>query len=128
MCLINDSTFIRMTPRYFIVGRSGYTSLSLEEKRYAKLRRSFDTIVNTDKTFTVWVMETLDAALNRQLKLNKSFPGIKWIGNKTGGCILEEKGTIIEITYDGKNSLTCSQDNSFCRHCLFAVLHPLFEY
>lgn len=119
-----------MAPRYSIVGRSGYTSLSLEEKRYAKLRRSFDTIVNTDKTFTVWAMETLDAALARESKLNKSFGGIKWIGNKTGGCILEEKGNIIEITISdvGKNLLTCSQDKTFCRHQLFAVLHPLFEY
>jgi hypothetical protein len=111
------------------VGRSGYTSLSIEEKKYAKLRRKFDTI-DTDKSFTVWAMDVMETALNREIHLNKSYPGIKFIGNKTGGVILEEKGQIIEISVGnsaGKNLLTCSQDKELCKHVLFAVLHPSFE-
>lgn len=112
------------------MGRSGYTSLSIEEKTYAKLRRSFDLIVDTDKTFTVWAMDIMKSALNREEKINKLYPGVRWIGNKTGGCILEEKGNIIEITVKGsvgKNVLACSQDKGVCKHILFAVCHPLFE-
>lgn len=108
------------------MGRSGYTSLSIEEKAYAKLRRKFDDTVDTDNTFTVWAMETLQTALNRELYVNKNYPGLRYIGNKTGGCILEEKGHIIEVSV-GKNLLTCSQDKGICKHILFAVLHPDFE-
>ena len=108
------------------MGRSGYTSLSIEEKKYAKLRRAFDNIVDTDKTFTVWAMETLEIALNREKILNNNYPGIRFVGIKTGGCILEEKGKIIEINV-GKNALTCSQDKGICKHVLFAVMYPSFE-
>ena len=108
------------------VGISGYTSLSLKEKRYAKLRRNFDTKIDTDKTFTVWATEVMEAAVNREDYLNKTFPGIRFVGNKTGGCILEEKGKIIEVSVD-KNSLSCSQDKDADKYILFALLHPSFE-
>ena len=108
------------------MGRSGYTSLSIEEKKYAKLRRAFDSTVDTEKTFTVWAMDTLETALNREKAVNSDYPGIRFVGIKTGGCILEEKGKIIEINI-GKNALTCSQDKGICKHVLFAVMHPSFE-
>lgn len=74
------------------MGRSGYTSLSIEEKKYAKLRRAFDSIVDTEKTFTVWAMEILETALNREKAVNNNYTGIKFVRIKSGGCILEEKG------------------------------------
>ena len=108
------------------MGRSGYTSLSIEEKRYAKLRRTYDTTHTKDESFTVWAANALDSYLTREDQVNWLYPGIKYIGNKTGGVILEEKGNIIEISV-GKSSLTCSQDKGVCKHVLFAVLHPEFE-
>ena len=73
------------------MGRSGYTSLSIKEKKYVKLRRAFDSIVDSDKTFTVWVMKILETALNREKSVNSNYPGIRFVGTKTGRCILEEK-------------------------------------
>ena len=106
--------------------RSDYTSLSVEEKKYAKLSHAFDSTVDTEKTFTVWAMDTLETALNREKAVNSDYPGIRFVGIKTGGCILEEKGKIIEINM-GKNALACSQDKGICKHVLFAVMHPSFE-
>lgn len=109
------------------MGRSGYTSLSIEEKAYAKLRRNFNLKVNTDKTFTMWALDSMESAIEREDKLGKSFPGLKYIGNKTGGIIIEEHGKLIEINV-GKTILTCSQDKGLCKHILFSVLHPRFEF
>jgi len=89
------------------------------------MRRKFDSL-NVDKSFTVWAMDTMEAALEKTISLTKQYPGIKYVGNKTGGVILEEKGKIIEVNV-GKNLLTCNQDKGICRHVLFAVLHPDFE-
>ena len=53
------------------MGRSGHTSLCIEEEKYAKLRRAFDSIVDTDKTFTIWAMDALETALNQVKIVNK---------------------------------------------------------
>jgi hypothetical protein len=110
----------------FSVGRSGYTSLSIEEKAYARLRRSFDTTIDTEKSFTVWALNVMESAIEKERKLNKFYPTLRYVGNKTGGCIIEDHGKIIEISV-GKNLLACSQDKGICKHVLFAVLHPFFE-
>ena len=107
------------------MGKSGYTSLSIEEKRYAKLRRNFDTIVNTDKTFTLWATDILDAAVNREDKINDMFPGLKYVGRTSKGVVIQDHQDIIEITI-GKN-FTCSVDKNICKHILFTVMHPAFD-
>lgn len=110
------------------MGRSGYTGLSIEEKAYARLRRSFDTTIDTEKTFTVWAMDVMESAVIREKAITKLYPGLRYVGNKTGGCILEDSKSkqIIEISV-GKNLLTCSQHKGICSHILFAVLHPSFQ-
>ena len=108
------------------MGRSGYTSLSIEEKAYARLRRNFDTTIDTEKSFTVWALDVLESAVYREEKLNQRYPSLRYVGNKTGGCIIEDHGKIIEVSV-GKNLLSCSQDKGICKHVLFAVLHPSFE-
>lgn len=107
------------------VGKSGYTSLSIEEKRYARLRRSFDTIVDTDKSFTVWAIDVLDSAVDREGKINQMFPGLKYIGKTSKGIVIQDHADIIEITV-GKN-FTCSVDKGLCNHILFTVMHPEFS-
>ena len=107
------------------MGVSGYTSLSIEEKRYARLRRSFDTIIDTEKTFTVWAIDVLDAAVNREGKINQLFPGLKYVGKTSKGIVIQDQQGIIEIT-TGKN-FTCSVDKGLCKHILFTVMHPEFQ-
>ena len=93
------------------MGRSSYTPLSIEEKKYAKLRHAFDNIVDSDKTFTVWAMDTLETALNREKAVNSDYPEIRFIGIKTGGCILEEKG-MPETTSEVENIETMIDEKS----------------
>ena len=110
------------------MGRSGYTSLSIEEKAYARLRRNFDVTILTEKTFTQWALDVMESAVYREEKINKLYPSLRYVGNKTGGCIIEDSKSkkIIEVSV-GKNLLSCSQHKGICNHILFAVLHPSFE-
>ena len=108
------------------MGLSGYTSLSLDQKRYTRLRKNWDSHINTDQTFTVWATNILERAIERERELNQKYADLHWVGStQDGGCIIQEKGEVIRITY-GKNTLTCDHDKGMCKHILFAVLHPEF--
>ena len=111
-----------------ILGRSGYTSLSIEEKRYARLRRAFDRSVasNTKDTFTVWAMSTLEASVNRQEKINDLFPNMTYVGKTKNGIAVQEKGELIEVQVS-KTKIKCNKDEGICNHVLFACLHPEFN-
>ena len=108
------------------MGKSGYTSLSLEEKRYAKLRRNFDTTISTDQTFTTWATDVLEAAINREARIEQLFPGLKFIGHSSKGVIIQDHSDIVQIT-TGK-VFTCDKDKGICKHILFTALHPSFEF
>jgi len=108
------------------VGRSGYTSLSIEEKAYARLRRNFDTKIDTDKTFTAWALDILETAISRENRLDDMFPTMKFVGKKSNGIIIQDRSEIIEIDVS-KTQITCKTDKNLCRHVLFAALHPSFE-
>ena len=110
------------------MGKSGYTSLSLEEKRYAKLRRNFDTTIDTDKTFTIWATDVLEAAINREGKITTLFPGLKFIGHSSKGVIIQDHSEIVQITTGSGSKFTCDKDKGLCKHILFTALHPLFEF
>ncbi len=104
------------------MGRSGYTSLSISQKEYSKLRRAFDSTIDTDQTFTVWAMSVLESAIIRERKLKSLFPGLKFVGKTSNGVIIQDKKEIIEV----KNNLTCKVDNGLCDHILFCCIHPEF--
>ena len=109
-----------------IMGVSGYTSLSLDQNRYARLRKNWDNHVFTDDSFTVWATNVLERSIERERELNNRYKGLLFVGTTNdGGCIIEDKGKIIRITYT-KNTLTCDHDKGMCRHILFAAMHPKF--
>ena len=108
------------------MGKSGYTSLSIEEKRYARLRRDFETHVNTDSTFTVWAMDTLESAIKRNTKINEMFPNFQFIGSsKEGTVVIKDKKDLVEVTVN-KNKISCNVDKVYCDHCMFVFMHPSF--
>jgi len=104
------------------MGKSGYTSLSLNEKEYANLRRSWDKIVQTDQTFTTWATDVLFNGVARVEKLNKLFPGFEYVGKIKSGVIIKDKNDLIEV-----RGLKCNKDKGLCDHVLFACIHPNFE-
>jgi hypothetical protein len=108
------------------MGKSGYTSLSLDEKRYAKLRKDWESHVTTEDTFTVWATTVLEKAIEREKELSSRYSGLHFVGStQDGGCIIQEKGEVIRITY-AKNTLTCDHDKGMCKHILYAAMHPQF--
>ena len=107
------------------MGTSGYTSLSIEQNRYNKLRKDWDANIDSEYTFTVWAMDTMENAIKREMKLKKKFPGFKFVGTKTNGAVVEDNGEIIIVDSE-KDSLKCSKDKGLCKHIMFATMHPSF--
>ena len=109
------------------MGKSGYTSLSLDETRYSKLRKSWDNIVgkDTDDTFTVWATTVLEQSVERVSLIKSMFPNYVWVGKTDTGCVIKDKSTIIEGKWS-KNKLVCSVDSGLCSHCVYAALNSKF--
>lgn len=109
------------------MGLSGYTSLSLDEKRYAKLRKSWDQVVgiNVDETFTAWATTVLEQSIQRTSLINSLFPSYTWIGKTDTGCVIKDKNDIVEVKWF-KNKLVCNVHEDLCSHCIFAALNAKF--
>jgi len=118
------------------MGKSGYTSLSIDEKKYATLRKNWDQLVgngdhsthfkdNVNDTFTTWAMRVLESAVKRELLVNSMFPNFKFIGQTENGCIIQDKKEIVQINKT-KNTITCSVHTEICDHCIFAALNSKF--
>ena len=109
------------------MGKSGYTSLSIEEKQYARLRKDWNKIIEptTDDTFTVWAMKVLEAAITRTELIDSMFPNFKFIGTTETGCIIQDKKQIVQID-KAKNTLVCSVHKELCDHCIYAALNSKF--
>ncbi len=109
------------------MGKSGYTSLSLDEKQYAKLRKRYDQVIakNTTSTFTKNVTELIEKGIERIALIESKFPNFTWVGATETGCVIKDKNTIIEVKWS-KNELVCSIDGAGCKHCMYAALNPRF--
>jgi len=113
------------------MGLSGYTSLSINEKRYDKIRREFDrTIVNDldSGSFTQWATEILETAVTRVGKLKSIFPNLSVVKISGNGLVIEDfkNNTVVKVTMSGKD-ITCSDTGkNFESYILYASLHPMF--
>ena len=109
------------------MGKSGYTSLSLEEKRYAQLREKWNKIISndTDDTFTMWATKILESAIDRTELLKSMYPKYIWIGKTESSIIIKDDEQIVEIKKMEK-TLTCSIHKELCDHCIYAALHAKF--
>ena len=109
------------------MGRSGYTSLSLEEKLYAKIRKKFDRHYDGDEKFTPYVSGLIEASLDRLAYLNYNFPTLSVVKVLDNGLLIEDsrrKDDIIKVTIQGKK-IVCSDDKD-PRYTIYATLHPEF--
>jgi|TARA_B110000438_G_scaffold290368_1_gene325992 hypothetical protein len=115
------------------MGKSGYTSLSLDENRYAKLRKNWDKIVSGTEdwgtsnkySFTAWATIVLEQAIERTSLIGSMFPNLTWVGKTDTGCVIKDKNIIVEVKWN-KNKLVCSVDKDLCNHCIFAALNAKF--
>ena len=109
------------------MGISGYTSLSLEEKKYAKIRKEWDRVIKdtVDDTFTAWATTVLEQSIERTSLISSMFPTFTWVGKTDTGCVIKDKSVIVEVKWS-KNKLVCSIDKDLCNHCIFAALNSKF--
>ena len=109
------------------MGKSGYTSLSLDEKQYAKIRKRYDQVIakNTTATFTKNVTELIEKGIERTALIENKFSTFTWVGSTDSGCVIKDKNTIVEVKWS-KNDLVCSIDGTGCKHCIYAALNPKF--
>jgi|TARA_B110000467_G_C18288375_1_gene463165 hypothetical protein len=115
------------------MGKSGYTSLSLNEDRYAKLRKDWDHIVSghdgwgstREHSFTAWATTVLEQSIKRVSLIKSMYPNYTMVGQTDTGCVIKDKNVIVEVKWS-KTKLVCSVDNGACKHCEFASMHPQF--
>lgn len=109
------------------MGKSGYTSLSLDEKKYSRLRKNWDQVIGktSDDSFTVWATTVLEQAIDRTSLVESLFPNYTWIGKTDNGCVIKDKNTVVEVKWV-KNKLVCSVDSEICSHCIYAALNSKF--
>ncbi len=110
------------------MGRSGYTSLSLEEKQYTRIRKKFDRHYDGDQKFTPYVTGLIEDALDRLAYLNDNFPTITVVKVIENGLLIEDsrrKDDVIKVALQGKK-IVCSDDKDPQRYITYATLHPEF--
>ena len=112
------------------MGKSGYTSVTIHEKKYKKIRSSFDKHIKKDieKTFTGWVTDLMENSLDRTMKLKTMFPHLSVIKILTHGLVIEDSknNIVVKVVMNGKN-ITCSDSSKQSEnYILYATLHPHF--
>lgn len=101
----------------------GWANLSVEEKRYDKLRRSFDSNPITTRSFSAWAMETLENVYERAAYLKKVFAHYRLIENHANLFIIEDRkhDKLVKVEWRD-NRLVCNDKDP--NYILFASLHP----
>ena len=109
------------------MGKSGYTSLSIEEKRYARMRRDFDNIVETEKTYTQWHCDVTEAALDRLKFLGQKYPDLSLVKIIPNGIVIDDSKNddVVKVIMKDKK-IVCSEKKDPERYIQFALLHPEF--
>lgn len=111
------------------MGRSGYTSLSIEQTQYARTRRKWETIIapNSDLTYTQWHSEVLENSLDRIVLLKKMFPNFSLLKLIDRGIIIDDKKTddVIKV-YLKNGKFVCSDKKNPEDYILYTALHPEF--
>jgi hypothetical protein len=105
-----------------------YTGLSIENKRYDRIRREFDAHIakDTPMTFTNWCVTSIEAAVERHKFVSSAYPELKMISAEKGTVIIfdgqTKKAVTISIT---KKGISCSEDDSREKYILFTLTHPM---
>ena len=111
------------------MGRSGYTSLSIEEKRYAKMRRKFEKVIGTEsKTFTVWCADIIDSGIERVNFLEKAYPNYTVVKITGNGFFIDDskKVDVIKVTVQNKKVICSDKSKDSQNYILYASMHPEF--
>ena len=112
------------------MGISGYTSLSIAQDKYKKIRKDFDKIIrpDTDDTFTAWATSILESNITRMGYLKEIFPNLSVIKVIENGLVIDDlkNDTIVKVTMVN-NKIKCSHTGKDAdTYILYATMHPEF--
>ena len=136
-----DEAFIKNRGFYRIIfidtlsligmGLSGYTSMSIKDTRYKKIRKDYDKIIGPDTkdTFTTWGTRALELNLARIDYLKKTFPDLAIIKVTENGVVIEDSknDTVAKITLKNGKPVCSHKGKEAESYLLYATLHPNFH-
>ena len=105
-----------------------YTGLSIENKRYDRIRREFDAHISKDVnlTFTNWCVTSIESAVERHKFVTTAYPELKLISAEKGTCIIFDGMTKKAVTISiSKKGISCSEENNKEKYILFTLTHPM---
>lgn len=106
--------------------REGYTNLTVEADRYDEARDRYDKF-DMDITFTNWVMNLVEAGLDRLDFLEKQKDSLVLVRLQDAGfAIFDKKNNNIVRVYSEKNKIVCSDTKDPQKYITYATLHPEF--
>ncbi len=106
--------------------KPNYSNLSVESKRYYKIRRSFDSNSETDLTFSGYVVDVVEKAVEREKFLKKAYPNLKIVRITKKEIVIEdtEKNEFVKVYQKGNEIVSSNQNPIYTR---YALLHPEFS-
>lgn len=111
------------------MAREGWTSLSIKNDRYAKMRREFEKYIGTEKkTFTVWASDGIDLMIERVKFLEKTYPNYTIVKITDDSFFIDDskKVDVIKVTSQ-KRKIVCSDKSKDAEnYIMYAALHPEF--
>jgi hypothetical protein len=108
--------------------KNPYGSFSIKKERYAKIRREFETSVDTDDSFTEWYTKMIEAGLARARFLKKNFPDLKIVKAIPNGVIIDDskRNDVVKV-FANHGKISCSSENNKEQYIIFACLSPEFN-
>tara|TARA_Y100001936_G_C15452163_1_gene349639 strand:- start:169 stop:513 length:345 start_codon:yes stop_codon:yes gene_type:complete len=112
------------------MGRSGYTSLSIQQDEYSRIRKKWDRYVDptTDLKFTPWAQSTIEGGIERIKFLESAFPNISVVKIIEKGIVLDDKkkNDVVKVWVQGKKIVCSDKSKDAESYILYAVMHPEF--
>lgn len=113
------------------MGKSGHTSVSMNQKRFDKMYPKFAKHIQEDNkpSYTEWITTLAENSLDRIIKLKLLFPNLSVVKVLEHGLVIEDSkyDGVAKVVIKG-NKITCSirDDNSSQNYILYASMHPHF--
>jgi hypothetical protein len=106
--------------------KQGWRNLSIDEKRTDKLMRLHEISKITNRSFSMWILESAESVMDRTLYLKKTFPQFKVIENHDNMFLFEDTKTnkIIKVTWKDGKAVSNEKNEDYVT---YALLHPDFR-
>ena len=92
------------------------------------MRRGFDTVVDTESTYTQWHCDVVESAVGRVKFLKSAFPDLSLVKVVANGVIINDAKTddVVKVYIQNKK-IICSDKKNPEKYIQFALLHPEFN-